>query len=332
MANSATDIRELNEIVNKESLFIEVIERELAKKIIGQKDMIDKIILALLSHGHILLEGMPGLAKTLTIKSLADSLKCTFNRIQFTPDLLPADIVGTMIYNQKVGEFQVKKGPVFANFLLADEINRAPSKVQSALLEAMQEKQVTLGDQSYKLVEPFLVMATQNPLEQEGTYPLPEAQLDRFMMKIIVGYPTKANEIEILKQNSSDYRSVIEPVVDKMAIIKAKEIVKQIYMDEKIEQYIVDIVFATRFPTDNKLDKLKHLISYGGSPRASINLAMAAKANAFMKRRGYVIPEDVRHVCYDVLRHRIGLTYEAEAENISTDDIITEILNAVEVP
>jgi len=332
MVNSATDIRELNEIVNKESLFIEVIERELAKKIIGQKDMIDKIILALLSHGHILLEGMPGLAKTLTIKSLADSLKCTFNRIQFTPDLLPADIVGTMIYNQKVGEFQVKKGPVFANFLLADEINRAPSKVQSALLEAMQEKQVTLGDQSYKLDEPFLVMATQNPLEQEGTYPLPEAQLDRFMMKIIVGYPTKANEIEILKQNSSDYRSVIEPVVDKMAIIKAKEIVKQIYMDEKIEQYIVDIVFATRFPTDNKLDKLKHLISYGGSPRASINLAMAAKANAFMKRRGYVIPEDVRHVCYDVLRHRIGLTYEAEAENISTDDIITEILNAVEVP
>jgi MoxR-like ATPase len=275
---------------------------------------------------------MPGLAKTLTIKSLADSLKCTFNRIQFTPDLLPADIVGTMIYNQKVGEFQVKKGPVFANFLLADEINRAPSKVQSALLEAMQEKQVTLGDQSYKLDEPFLVMATQNPLEQEGTYPLPEAQLDRFMMKIIVGYPTKANEIEILKQNSSDYRSVIEPVVDKMAIIKAKEIVKQIYMDEKIEQYIVDIVFASRFPADNKLDKLKHLISYGGSPRASINLAMAAKANAFMKRRGYVIPEDVRHVCYDVLRHRIGLTYEAEAENISTDDIITEILNAVEVP
>jgi len=332
MANSATDIRELNEIVNKESLFIEVIERELAKKIIGQKDMIDKIILALLSHGHILLEGMPGLAKTLTIKSLADSLKCTFNRIQFTPDLLPADIVGTMIYNQKVGEFQVKKGPVFANFLLADEINRAPSKVQSALLEAMQEKQVTLGDQSYKLDEPFLVMATQNPLEQEGTYPLPEAQLDRFMMKIIVGYPTKANEIEILKQNSSDYRSVIEPVVDKMAIIKAKEIVKQIYMDEKIEQYIVDIVFASRFPADNKLDKLKHLISYGGSPRASINLAMAAKANAFMKRRGYVIPEDVRHVCYDALRHRIGLTYEAEAENISTDDIITEILNAVEVP
>jgi MoxR-like ATPase len=332
MANNATDIRELNEIVNRESLFIEVIERELSKKIVGQKDMIDKILLALLSHGHILLEGMPGLAKTLTIRSLADSLKCSFNRIQFTPDLLPADIVGTMIYNQKIGEFQVKKGPVFANFLLADEINRAPSKVQSALLEAMQEKQVTLGDQSYRLDEPFLVMATQNPLEQEGTYPLPEAQLDRFMMKILVSYPTKSNEIEILKQNSSDHRSVIEPVVDKMAIIKAKEIVKQIYMDEKIEQYIVDIVFASRFPADNKLDKLKHLIAYGGSPRASINLALAAKANAFMKRRGYVIPEDVRNVCYDVLRHRIGLTYEAEAENISTDDIITELLNAVEVP
>ncbi|MCE2962675.1 MAG: AAA family ATPase [Chitinophagales bacterium] len=332
MANNATDIRELNEIVNRESLFIEVIERELSKKIIGQRDMIDKILLALLSHGHILLEGMPGLAKTLTIKSLSDSLKCTFNRIQFTPDLLPADIVGTMIYNQKLGEFQVKKGPVFANFLLADEINRAPSKVQSALLEAMQEKQVTLGDQSYRLDEPFLVMATQNPLEQEGTYPLPEAQLDRFMMKIIVKYPSKKEEIEILKQNSSDYRSIIEPVVDKMAIIKAKEIVKQIYMDEKIEQYIIDIVFASRFPAENKLDKLKHLISYGGSPRASINLAMAAKANAFMKRRGYVIPEDVRNVCYDVLRHRIGLTYEAEAENITTDDIITELLNSVEVP
>jgi len=332
MANNATDIRELNEIVNRESLFIEVIERELSKKIIGQRDMIDKILLALLSHGHILLEGMPGLAKTLTVKSLADSLKCSFNRIQFTPDLLPADIVGTMIYNQKLGEFQVKKGPVFANFLLADEINRAPSKVQSALLEAMQEKQVTLGDQSYRLDEPFLVMATQNPLEQEGTYPLPEAQLDRFMMKILVKYPTKKDEIEILKQNSSDYRSIIEPVVDKMAIIKAKEIVRQIYMDEKIEQYIVDIVFASRFPAENKLDKLKHLISYGGSPRASINLALAAKANAFMKRRGYVIPEDVRNVCYDVLRHRIGLTYEAEAENISTDDIITELLNAVEVP
>jgi len=332
MSNSATDIRQLNEIVNRESLFIEVIERELSKKIIGQKNMVEKMLLALLSHGHILLEGMPGLAKTLTIKSLADSLKCDFSRIQFTPDLLPADVVGTMVYNQKEGEFKVKKGPVFANFLLADEINRAPAKVQSALLEAMQEKQVTLGDKTYRLDEPFLVMATQNPIEQEGTYPLPEAQLDRFMMKIKVGYPTKADEIEILKQNSTDFKSTIEPVVDKMAIIKAKEIVKQIYMDEKIEQYIVDIVFATRFPQDYKLDKLKFLISYGGSPRATINLAMAAKANAFMKRRGYVIPEDVRNVCYDILRHRIGLTYEAEAENISADDIITELLNSVEVP
>lgn len=332
MSSTATDIRELNEIVNRESIFIEVIERELSKKIVGQKNMIEKLLLALLSHGHILLEGMPGLAKTLTIKSLSDSLKCSFNRIQFTPDLLPADIVGTMVYNQKEGDFKVKKGPVFANFLLADEINRAPSKVQSALLEAMQEKQVTLGDTTYKLEEPFLVMATQNPIEQEGTYPLPEAQLDRFMMKIKVGYPSKADEIEILRQNASDFRSTIEPIVDKMAIIKAKEIVKQIYMDEKIEQYIVDLVFATRFPQEFKLDKLKYLISYGGSPRATINLAMAAKANAFMKRRGYVIPEDVRNVCYDILRHRIGLTYEAEAENISTDDIITELLNSVEVP
>lgn len=332
MASSTNDIRELNEIVNRESIFIEVIERELSKKVIGQKDMVQKIILALLAHGHILLEGLPGLAKTLTIKSLADSLKCNFNRIQFTPDLLPADIVGTMVYNQKEGDFKVKKGPVFANFVLADEINRAPAKVQSALLEAMQEKQVTLGDQTHRLDEPFLVMATQNPLEQEGTYPLPEAQLDRFMMKILVGYPTKKDEIEILKQNSSDFRTTIEPVVDKMAIIKAKEIVKQIYMDEKIEQYIVDIVFASRFPQDYKLDKLKYLIAYGGSPRASINLALAAKANAFMKRRGYVIPEDVRNVCYDILRHRIGLTYEAEAENITADDVITELLNSVEVP
>jgi MoxR-like ATPase len=332
MSSNATDIRQLNEIVNRESLFIEVIQRELSKKIIGQKNMVDKLLLALLSHGHILLEGLPGLAKTLTIKSLADSLKADFSRIQFTPDLLPADIVGTMVYNQKTSEFSVKKGPVFANFVLADEINRAPSKVQSALLEAMQEKQVTLGDTTFKLEEPFLVMATQNPIEQEGTYPLPEAQLDRFMMKIKVGYPTKEDEIGILKQNSSDFRSTIEPVVDKMAIIKAKEIVKQIYMDEKIEQYIVDIVFATRYPADNKLDKLKYLISTGCSPRATINLALGAKANAFMMKRGYVIPEDVRNVCYDVLRHRIGLTYEAEAENITSDDIITELLNTVEVP
>lgn len=332
MSQNTTDIRELNEIVNRESLFIEVIQRELTKCIVGQRNMVDKMILALLSQGHILLEGLPGLAKTLTIKSLSDSLHTDFHRIQFTPDLLPADILGTMVYNQKEGEFKIKKGPIFANFILADEINRAPAKVQSALLEAMQEKQVTIGDQTYKLDEPFLVMATQNPIEQEGTYPLPEAQLDRFMMKILVSYPTKADEIEILRQNSTSYKSKIDAVVTKETIINAKNIVRQIYMDEKIEQYIIDIVFATRFPQDHKLDKLKYLISYGGSPRASINLAMAAKANAFMKGRGYVIPEDVRNVCYDVLRHRIGLTYEAEAENITQDDIITELLNTVEVP
>jgi MoxR-like ATPase len=330
--NSATDIRELNEIVNKESLFIEVIQRELSKTIIGQKNMVDKMLLALLSQGHILLEGLPGLAKTLTIKSLAETIACDFNRIQFTPDLLPSDILGTMIYNQKEGEFKIKKGPIFSNFILADEINRAPAKVQSALLEAMQEKQVTIGDTTYKHEEPFLVMATQNPIEQEGTYPLPEAQLDRFMMKILVHYPTKEEEIEILKRNSSSYKSTIEAVVTKEAILKAKDIVRQIYMDEKIEQYIVDIVFATRFPQDFKLEKLKHLIAYGGSPRASINLSIASKAHAFMKRRGYVIPEDVRAVCYDILRHRIGLTYEAEAENITQDQIISEILNTVEVP
>jgi MoxR-like ATPase len=330
--NSATDIRELNEIVNKESLFIEVIQRELSKIIIGQKNMVDKMLLALLSQGHILLEGLPGLAKTLTIKSLAETIACDFNRIQFTPDLLPSDILGTMIYNQKEGEFKIKKGPIFSNFILADEINRAPAKVQSALLEAMQEKQVTIGDTTYKHEEPFLVMATQNPIEQEGTYPLPEAQLDRFMMKILVHYPTKEEEIEILKRNSSSYKSTIEAVVTKEAILKAKDIVRQIYMDEKIEQYIVDIVFATRFPQDFKLEKLKHLIAYGGSPRASINLSIASKAHAFMKRRGYVIPEDVRAVCYDILRHRIGLTYEAEAENITQDQIISEILNTVEVP
>lgn len=332
MANSAVDIREMNEIVNKESLFLEAIQRELSKKIVGQKNMVDKLMLALLAHGHILLEGMPGLAKTLTIKSISDALKCDFHRIQFTPDLLPADIVGTMVYNQKDGDFRVKKGPIFSNFILADEINRAPAKVQAALLEAMQEKQVTIGDHTYKLEEPFLVMATQNPIEQEGTYPLPEAQLDRFMMKIKVGYPTKEDEMEILRQNATSYKPTIDAVVTKDTIIKAKEIVKNIYMDEKIEQYIVDIVFASRFPADYKLDKLKYLIAYGGSPRATINLGLASKANAFMKRRGYVIPEDVRAVCYDVMRHRIGLTYEAEAENISQDDIITEILNTVEVP
>lgn len=330
--NTAMDIREMNEIVNRESIFIEVIQRELSKKIVGQKNMVDKLLLALLAQGHVLLEGLPGLAKTLTIKSLSDSLQSSFSRIQFTPDLLPADVVGTMVYNQKAGDFSVKKGPIFANFVLADEINRAPAKVQAALLEAMQEKQVTIGSTTYKLDEPFLVMATQNPIEQEGTYPLPEAQMDRFMMKIKVGYPSKEEESEIMRQNASSYKSTIDAVIEKETILKAKEIVKQIYMDEKIEQYIIDIVFATRYPSDYKMDKLKYLIAYGGSPRASINLALASKANAFMKKRGYVIPEDVRSVCYDVLRHRIGLTYEAEAENVSQDDIITEILNKVEVP
>lgn len=332
IGNTAVDIREMNEIVNRESIFIEVIQRELSKKIVGQKNMVDKLMLAMLAQGHVLLEGLPGLAKTLTIKSLSDSLKSSFSRIQFTPDLLPADVVGTMVYNQKDGEFSVKKGPIFANFILADEINRAPAKVQAALLEAMQEKQVTIGNSTYKLDQPFLVMATQNPIEQEGTYPLPEAQMDRFMMKIKVGYPSKEEESEIMRQNASNYKPTIDAVIEKETILKAKEIVKQIYMDEKIEQYIVDIVFATRYPADYKMDKLKYLISYGGSPRASINLALASKANAFMKKRGYVIPEDVRAVCFDVLRHRIGLTYEAEAENVSQDDIITEILNKVEVP
>jgi MoxR-like ATPase len=326
------DIRELNEIVNRESLFVEQIQRELSKTIIGQKNMVDKLIMALLSQGHVLLEGMPGLAKTLTIKSLAETIDCSFNRIQFTPDLLPADILGTMIYNQKEGEFKTKKGPIFANFILADEINRAPAKVQSALLETMQERQVTIGENTFKHEAPFLVLATQNPLEQEGTYPLPEAQLDRFMMKIIVDYPKKEEELEILKRFTTNYSSKIDAVVTKETILKAKDIVFNIYMDEKIDQYIIDIVFASRFPSDYKLEKLKHLILYGASPRASINLALAAKAHAFMKRRGYVIPEDVRSVCYDVMRHRIGLTYEAEAENISQDDIITEILNRVEVP
>ena len=326
------DIRELNEIVNKESLFLEVLQRELNKVIIGQQEMVDKILLALLSNGHILLEGLPGLAKTLTIKSISDAIACQFSRIQFTPDLLPADILGTMVYNQKESDFKVKRGPIFSNFVLADEINRAPAKVQSALLESMQEKQVTIGENTFKLDEPFLVLATQNPIEQEGTYPLPEAQLDRFMMKIIVNYPTKTEELEILKRQSGTYKSKIDAVISKETIQKAQEIVRNIYMDEKIEQYIVNIVFATRFPEDHQLEKIKHFISCGASPRATINLALASKAQAFMKRRGYVIPEDVRSVCYDILRHRIALTYEAEAENITQDQIITEILNAVEVP
>ncbi|MBK7957703.1 MAG: MoxR family ATPase [Bacteroidetes bacterium] len=332
MENVGTDIRALNEIINKESAFIELLNMELGKSIIGQKNMTDKLILALLAQGHVLLEGVPGLAKTLAIKSLAQAIHADFNRIQFTPDLLPADILGTMIYNQKDGDFKIKKGPIFSNFILADEINRAPAKVQSALLEAMQERQVTIGDTTHKLAQPFLVLATQNPIEQEGTYPLPEAQVDRFMLKVVVSYPKKDEEKLIIRQNTQKEDIQIKPVVTTDDIIRAREAVRQVYMDEKIEQYIIDIVFATRFPSEYKLDKMKNLISYGASPRASINLALASKAYAFMKRRGYVIPEDVRAICYDVMRHRIGLTYEAEAENITSEDIITEMLNVVEVP
>jgi len=330
--NTTVDIASLNEKINRESAFVDVLNIELGKTIVGQKYMVERLLLAMLSNGHILLEGVPGLAKTLAIKSLAQAIHGKFSRIQFTPDLLPADLVGTMIYNQKDNEFVVKKGPVFANFVLADEINRAPAKVQSALLEAMQEKQVTIGDNTYKLEEPFLVLATQNPIEQEGTYPLPEAQVDRFMIKAVITYPKKEEEQLIIRQNMGLADKPINPVVKKEDIVAARKTVREVYMDEKIERYILDIVFATRKPEDYKLNKLKSLISYGGSPRASINLAVAAKAYAFIKRRGYVIPEDVRAICFDVMRHRVGLTYEAEAENITSEEVISEILNAVEVP
>jgi MoxR-like ATPase len=328
----SVDIAALNDRIGRESAFVDVLNMELGKSIIGQKHMIERLLLAVLSNGHILLEGVPGLAKTLAIKSLASAVQGSFSRIQFTPDLLPADLVGTMIYNQKENEFKVRKGPVFANFVLADEINRAPAKVQSALLEAMQEKQVTIGDTTFKLEEPFLVLATQNPIEQEGTYPLPEAQIDRFMLKVVVTYPKKEEEQMIIRQNLAMSPTPINAVVSKESIVTARRTVREVYMDEKIERYILDIVFASRRPEDYKLQKLKPLISYGGSPRASISLALAAKAYAFIKRRGYVIPEDIRAVCYDVMRHRIGLTYEAEAENVSTEEIISDILNAVEVP
>lgn len=330
--NTTVDIASLNERIGRESAFVDVLNMELGKSIVGQKYMLERLMLALLSNGHILLEGVPGLAKTLAIKSLASAIHAKYSRIQFTPDLLPADLVGTMIYNQKDNDFVVKKGPVFANFVLADEINRAPAKVQSALLEAMQEKQVTIGDNTYKIEEPFLVLATQNPIEQEGTYPLPEAQVDRFMLKVVITYPKKEEEQLIIRQNMAMNSKPINQVVKKEEIIAARQTVREVYMDEKIERYILDIVFATRKPEDYKLNKLKSLISYGGSPRASINLAVAAKAYAFIKRRGYVIPEDVRAICYDVMRHRIGLTYEAEAENITSEEVISEILNAVEVP
>lgn len=327
------NIKELNEKIQRESTFVDLLNIEMGKVIIGQRHLVDSLLIGLLSDGHILLEGVPGLAKTLAITTLSQCVNAKFARVQFTPDLLPADLIGTLIYSQKNEEFTVKKGPIFANFVLADEINRAPAKVQSALLEAMQEKQVTIGDTTYPLPKPFLVLATQNPLEQEGTYPLPEAQVDRFMIKAKISYPKKEEEKLIIRQNMLG-ASFPKPqhVVAPEDIIRAREVVGQVYMDEKIERYILDIVFATRNPSDYKLDNLKSMISYGGSPRASISLAKAAKAYAFIKRRGYIIPEDIRAVAHDVLRHRIGLTYEAEAENITSEDIITEILNAVEVP
>lgn len=329
---NVTDIRALNERINMESSFVDMLNMEMSKVIVGQKNMTEHLLIGLLSNGHILLEGVPGLAKTLAIKSLSQAIDAKFSRIQFTPDLLPADLLGTLIYSQKTEEFIVKKGPVFANFVLADEINRAPAKVQSALLEAMQERQITIGESTFSLDEPFLVMATQNPIEQEGTYPLPEAQLDRFMLKVIINYPSKEEEKTILRQQINNEHTTIQPVIRKEDIIKARTLVREIYVDEKIENYITDIVFATRYPKDFGLEKYENMISYGASPRASINLALAAKAYAFIKRRGYVIPEDVRAICHSVMRHRIGLSYEAEAESITTDDIINEILNSVIVP
>ena len=328
----SVNIKELNERIQKESAFVDIISMEMNKVIVGQKHLVENLLIGLLADGHILLEGMPGLAKTLAINTLANIVDAKFNRIQFTPDLLPADVIGTMIYSQKSEQFQVKQGPIFANFVLADEINRSPAKVQSALLEAMQERQVTIGDNTYKLPKPFLVMATQNPVEQEGTYPLPEAQVDRFMLKVVVSYPKKEEEKLIIKMHNAREFPKASAVLKPEDIVRAREVVKDVYMDEKIEKYIVDIVYATRTPDEYGLGKLKDLIQYGASPRASISLAMASKAYAFIKRRGYVIPEDVRAVCYEVLRHRIGLTYEAEAENITTENIITDIINTVEVP
>lgn len=330
---SSIDIRELNERIHQQSAFIDLLLMELNKTLVGQKHMVERLMIGLLANGHVLLEGVPGLAKTLAIKSLASAIHARFARIQFTPDLLPADVLGTMVYNPQAHEFAVRKGPIFANFILADEINRAPAKVQSALLEAMQERQVTIGDHTYKLEEPFLVLATQNPIEQEGTYELPEAQVDRFMLKVVITYPKKEEERNIIRYNlNPEGLPKINAVVKPEDILRARHLVREVYMDEKIEQYILDIVFATRFPEEFKLSKLKPLISYGASPRASISLALAAKAYAFIKRRGYVIPEDIRAVCHDVLRHRIGITYEAEAENINSEQIINEILNVVEVP
>ncbi len=326
------EITELNEKIGKESEFIDILLAEIGKVIVGQKEMVERLVVGLLGNGHILLEGVPGLAKTLAINSLASSMDAKFQRIQFTPDLLPADLIGTMIYNQKEANFSIKKGPIFSNFILADEINRAPAKVQSALLEAMQERQVTIGQNTFKLQEPFLVLATQNPIEQEGTYPLPEAQVDRFMLKVKITYPSRNEELQILKRNVGSTPAQIKPVIKTESILKARKLVHDIYVDEKIEKYILDIVFATRNPEEFGLGNLTDLISYGASPRATINLALAARASAFIKRRGYVVPEDVRAMCMDVLRHRIAVTYEAEAEEITSENIIEDILNKVEVP
>jgi len=326
------DIAELNEKIKNESAFIDLLFSEIGKVIIGQKEMVERLIIGLLGNGHILLEGVPGLAKTLAITTLASAMKAKFQRIQFTPDLLPADLIGTQIYNQKDGNFLIHKGPIFSNFILADEINRAPAKVQSALLEAMQERQVTIGAETFKLEEPFLVLATQNPIEQEGTYPLPEAQVDRFMLKVKINYPSRDEELNIMRQNINDNIVQVQPVITIKDILSGRKLIQEIYIDEKIEKYIIDIVLATRNPKDFGMDNLTDLISYGGSPRATIYLALGAKAMAFVKRRGYVIPEDVRAICHDVLRHRLAITYEAEAEDITSEYLINEILNKIEVP
>lgn len=330
--NQTVDIRELNSRIEQQSSFVDALTMGMDKMIVGQKHLVESLLIGLLADGHVLLEGVPGLAKTLAIKTLSSLIDADFSRIQFTPDLLPADVIGTMIYSQKNEEFNIRKGPIFANFVLADEINRAPAKVQSALLEAMQERQISIGDNTYKLPAPFLVLATQNPIEQEGTYPLPEAQVDRFMLKVIISYPKKEEEKLIMRQNMQEQSIEIKPILHPKDIIEARKVVRDVYIDEKIEKYIVDIVFATRFPEEYGLKNLKNMISFGASPRASINLGLAARAYAFIKRRGYIIPEDVRAVCYDVLRHRIGLSYEAEANNVTAEEIISEILNAVEVP
>ena len=330
--NTTIDIRELNEMIERQSAFITNLQTGMNQVIVGQKHLVESLLIGLLADGHVLLEGLPGLAKTLAIKTLSELIDADFSRIQFTPDLLPADVVGTMVYSQKNEEFKVKRGPVFANFVLADEINCAPAKVQSALLEAMQERQVTIGKETFKMPQPFLVLATQNPIEQEGTYPLPEAQVDRFMLKVVITYPDISEEKKIIRQNITGEKIEVKPVLKPEEIIEARKIVRQVYIDEKIEQYIADIVFATRFPDKYGMSQLKDMILFGASPRASINLALAARAYAFIKRRGYVVPEDVRAVAHDVLRHRIGLSYEAEAMNVSADEIVSTILNSVEVP